>query len=123
MRFKTLQQYRGTSDDEMSQYLTITLPKIIKELDVGLRNLDIAKNTNSFISTDLVLAATTEVSIVNALKDLAGNKLIPTKWTVLDKVSSGTSDIARGDTVWTRDLLHLVNRGATSATIKVIFWK
>jgi hypothetical protein len=123
MRFKTLQPYRGRTKEDLDQYLNITLPKLIKELDIGLRNLDIEKNTNSFIKKDIVIAATTEVSVVNELRDSAGNKLIPTKWAVLDKVCTSTSDIVRGDTAWTTDLLYLVNRGGTSATVKVIFWK
>ncbi len=123
MRFRALQPYRGRTKQDMNDYLVVTLPKVIKELDVGLRNLDIQQNTNSFIKTDLVIGANTEVNIINELRDLAGNKIIPTKWAILDKVSSGTSDIARGDTAWTTDLLSLVNRGANSATVKVIFWK
>jgi len=123
VRFRTLQPYRGRNERDLNEYLVVTLPKVMRELDVGLRNLDIEQNTNSFIKVDLVIAATTEVSIVNEIRDSAGNKLIPTKWAVLDKVCTGTSDIARGDTSWTTDLLYLVNRGGTSATVKVIFWK
>ena len=123
MRFRSFQPYRGRSSDELISYLETVMPKLIRELDVGLRNLEIDVNTNSFVKEDLEIAASTEVSIVNEIRDSAGNKLIPTKWAILDKVSSGTSDIARGDTAWTTDLLYLQNHGANDATVKVIFWK
>lgn len=93
-----------------------TLPKLVKELGVVLKDLSFDDNFNSFTITDQALPANTEVKLRNQAQ------FRPTKYLILKQV--GNALITAGDTAWDDDFIYIKNHSATNAaTITITFFK
>lgn len=91
-----------------------TLPKLVKELGVVLKDLNFIDNFTNFQVTDLTIAANTEEKIRNEIN------LIPTKMLIVKQ--TGNALVTAGDTAWSTNYVYLKNHSATnSATVTVIF--
>lgn len=88
--------------------------RLVKELAVGLGDLNFADNFRSF-EKDVTIPATSEARIVNELS------FIPTKYIITSQTGDGL--VTKGDTAWTDDLLYLKNNGSVSVTLTVVFLK
>lgn len=87
---------------------------LTRQLAVGLRDLQFKDNFVSFEET-IELPATTEVRVRNSLN------IEPTRYIIVSQEGNGL--VTKGSTEWTSDFLYLYNNGATTVTIKVIFFK
>jgi len=88
------------------------LSKVVRELEIGLRNLKFTDNFQSF-ETTLVISATSEIELSNELKSK------PTKFIIVDQLGNGV--ITRSATnEWTRDKVYIYNHGAVEVTVTLI---
>lgn len=91
-----------------------TLPKLVKELGVVLKDLTFSDNFRSFQKTDLALPANTETLVRNELN------VIPSGYIIIKQ--TGNALVTAGDTEWTLNNLYLKNHDASNAaTVTVIF--
>jgi hypothetical protein len=87
--------------------------RIVKELAVGLRNLDFLSNFTSFEINDTISSGST-IIVRNQLD------VEPTRWIVLDSDSDGV--ISRG-TTWDANYISFKNNGSVEATVKIVVMK
>lgn len=87
--------------------------RIVKELAIGLRNLDLSNNFDSFVISDIIVSSGT-IIVRNQLDSL------PTHWIVTD--TDGDGIISRGST-WDTNYLSFKNNGTIDATVKIIVFK
>lgn len=93
-----------------------TLPKLIKELGVVLKDISFEDNFTSFTVSDWTIPANTEDKIRNELP------IRPSKYLIVKQ--TGNALITAGSTAWDDDFLYMKNHSATdSATITIIFIK
>ena len=89
------------------------ISRLVKELATGLRALTFGENFDSF-EVDITLTAGQEnATIRNQLT------IIPSR--VINLGQSGNGVIAKGTTAWTNDYLSIINHGAVSVTVKLLF--
>jgi len=89
------------------------IARIVKELAIGLRNLNFSDNFTSFEVDDTITSGST-IIVRNKLT------LEPTRWILTD--TSGDGAISRGST-WDANYISFKNNGTISATIKIIVMK
>ena len=89
------------------------LAKIIKELSTGLRVLSFGDNFDSF-EVDLTLTAGQEIATIRNQLTVIPNRVI-----VLGQ--SGNGVIAKGTTAWDSNYLSIINHGAVTVTVKLLF--
>ncbi len=89
------------------------LPENLKDLEVGLKNLDFINNFKSFKAV-VTIPANSQASIKNLM-----TPVIPSMRLIVRQ--SGGEAIIDGTSVWTKEALYLYNTGATQATVTVIF--
>ena len=89
------------------------ITRIVKELAVGLRNLDFSNNFTSFEVNDTIDSGGT-IIVRNQLD------IEPTRWILLDSDSDGV--ISRG-TTWDSNYISFKNNGSISATVKIVVMK
>jgi hypothetical protein len=89
------------------------IARIVKELAIGLRNLNFSDNFTSFEVDDTITSGSTIV-VRNKLN------LEPTRWILTD--TNGDGVISRGST-WDKNYISFKNNGSISATIKIIILK
>lgn len=90
------------------------LYSLIKELSIGLRDLDFDNNFTSFEKT-VVIPATSEAIIRNTLT------VRPTDVINVGQVGNGL--ITKSTTEWTDTQLYMYNHGAEEVTVKLRFIK
>lgn len=121
MRFTSFKEFKANYSDA-NRYLTVELPQILRDLSTGLTHLEFDDNFISFTKV-LIIEANTEKTIQNELRDLSGNKIIPSKRLIV-RGNQYASYVQDGPTTWTVDNLYLKNYHATGdATLTVIFFK
>ena len=92
------------------------LRDLARQLSIGLRKLTIEDNMEILKVEDVVMTASTEVSIDNKLT------FIPSQYIITSQ--AGNALITKGATSWTISTLYLKNNDASNeATITVIFMR
>lgn len=118
MNFRAFREFRNSFNNtikDVASYLSVDLPKTLRELDLGLRKLEFLDNFETF-ETTVTIPASTESAIPNEL-----TPIIPTKWI---QVSGDGYEIVNGDTAWSQNFVYLKNlNGSTARTVTVIFFK
>jgi hypothetical protein len=119
VNFSALKEFRKNASSDIKSvldYLSIELAATIRELRVGMQNLSLKDNFDSF-EVVLNIPANTEVEVVNKLTT------VPTYYLILRKDLGGLS-VSDGDQTWTQSRLYLKNQSATDeANIIVRFFK
>lgn len=91
------------------------LPRIVKELAIGLRALTFGDNFDSFETAELTLASGASVKVRNQLK------ITPTRcilvWATGD-ANIGASNVTGED--WSNNFVYFKNYGSNSATFRMI---
>ena len=90
------------------------LYSLIKELSIGLRDLDFDNNFQSFEET-IVISATSEYILRNRLTREPSDVIIT------GQVGNGL--ITKSTTPWTNTQLYMYNHGAEEVTVKLRFIK
>ena len=91
------------------------LYSLIKELSIGLRDLDFANNFTSFEET-VVISATSEATVRNKLT------VKPTKVIITGQKGNGL--VTKSPTnEWTDTQLYMYNNGAEEVTVDLLFIK
>lgn len=113
-KFINFQEFKNASAEliDVVKYLSQELSGSLRDLKGGLTKLTFAENFESFEATAIIAAGAT-VEIRNQLR---GN-IIPTKRLILRQSGGGLIT----DGAWDVNYLRLVNTGASSATITVVF--
>jgi hypothetical protein len=99
--------------DAVAKYVQTDLYKWFRNVYAGLLKLDLVENFESFRASNIVIAAGATVEITNALRTIPTMKLIV--------LQTGNGLVTDG--VWDINVLRLINNGATTVTISVIFFR
>lgn len=93
-----------------------TLPKLVKELGVTLKDLSFDDNFDSFTVENQAIPANTEIKIRNEMQTR------PTKYLILKQ--TGNALVTAGDTAWDDNFIYMKNHDAANpATITITFFK
>jgi hypothetical protein len=87
--------------------------RIVKELAVGLRNLDFSNNFDTLEISDIIDTGST-IIVRNKFNAL------PEHWIVTDNTGDGV--ISRGST-WDENYLSFKNNGTVEATVKIMVYR
>jgi len=87
---------------------------LARQLAVGLRDMSFRDNFTSS-ETTVTISAGSEARIRHSLS------IVPTRYIIVDQTGNGL--VTRGPTTWTNKYAYLINNGAESVTITVIFLK
>lgn len=121
MRFALFREFRpnkaqaGSLIGEVVNYLQVDLVRSMKDLTVGLRNLNFTDNFQSF-EVQISIDPGQELAIQNTLVQ----GLVPTKRIVV-RGGEGSESIVDGDTEWTTQFVYLKNVGTIQANATVVF--
>ena len=120
MKFSFFKQLKGfgssPSLEKLTEYVTIDLGKILKDLDIGLQRLSFNDNFDGFL-IEVSIAAGAELKIRNELRDR-----VPTQRLIL-RGNDDSINIVDGDTSWDLNFLYLKNLGGGTATATVYFMR
>lgn len=86
------------------------LRRLIRELAIGLRKLDLINNFEGS-ELNIVIPASSSVSIRNPLN------FIPSRYIILSQEGNGL--ITKSTTAWTLDFLYFSNNGGSEVTAKI----
>lgn len=89
------------------------LPRLIKELAVGLRNLDFVNNFTSFVISDI---------INNNSTIIVRNNLNSTDLRYLITSNDGDGTISKG-TTWNNNYISFKNNGTINANVEIIVFR
>lgn len=112
-RFRELVRASSLTVENVVEYLTVELPKILREISNAFSALKFTDNFQCF-KVEVTIPATSELAIRNQFRD----GKIPTERLI---VRGNSGSVVDGDTEWTRDFVYLKNTAASSATVTVIF--
>jgi len=115
MKFTSFKEFKGLDlqIQNVIDYLSIDLRKILRDLQLGLTKMEFTDNFESF-QTTVTIASGSEIAIRNELSIVPTQRLI---------VAGNSNEVVDGDTAWNNDFVFLKNIGATEATVTVIFLK
>jgi hypothetical protein len=99
--------------ESVGKYVQTELYSWFRNLSAGLLKLNLVENFESFRVDDVVIAAGATKEITNDLRVVPTSKLI-VRQTGNGLVTDGT---------WDLNFLRLINNGATTVTISVIFFR
>lgn len=97
--------------EAVGKYVQTELYGWFRNLSTGLLKLNLVENFESFRVDDVVIAAGATTEITNDLR------VVPTSRLIVRQTGNGVVT----DGVWDLNVLRLINNGATSVTISVIF--
>jgi hypothetical protein len=89
------------------------LPRLIKELAIGLRNLDFTNNFTSFVISDTITSSGTIV---------VRNKLDSTDIRYIVTSNDGDGSINKS-TTWDSNYISFKNNGSVSAEVEILVFK
>jgi len=108
-----------TNRNSVLKYLEIDIWSWLKDLSVGILNINFNDNFQSFTVQDLTIPAGVEVAINNQLSSVYPGS-IPSGRLIIRQ--QGDANIIDGPTVWTQDLLYLYNPSVNDATVTILFF-
>lgn len=88
---------------------------LIDQLNIGLSRLGLVENFQSYLASDVSIAAGTEVEIKHNLKIIPSMRIIVRQ--------TGNAVILDGDTAWTSDKIYLKNPSGTAAVVTVLIMR
>lgn len=91
------------------------LKTLIKDLSLGLRDLNFTDNFKTFEWTGTLTASVTDYQIRHSLT------IIPTKYIIVHQ--TGNAFITAGSTAWDSNFVYMTNNTATDAVVTIIFFK
>ena len=116
MKFFDIKRFKGTQLKEALDYLGGELSGILRDLFIGLGNLDFIDNFNSW-RWDGTIGAGATVTITNPLGLVPRYRLVVRA----QPLAAGTVIIDDSLSTWTTDSVYLKNGGTASAAVSVVF--
>jgi hypothetical protein len=115
MKFPSFKEFKNLNFDplnEVVRYLSVDLPRNLRELSTGLKILKFAENFNSF-TVEVTIPANSELAIRNELKKIPTERII---------LRSDIYQVVDGDTPWNLNYVYMKNQHATlPANVKIVF--
>jgi len=110
---------RLTNRQSYVKYLEIDLWSWLREMTTAITKINFNENFQSFIVTDIIIKAGTEVGIPNQFKNrypgVVPNGRIITR-------QKGDANIIDGDTEWNANTVYLRNPSSNDAVVSVLFF-
>jgi hypothetical protein len=109
-----------TNRSAVVKYIEIDLWSWLRELAVGLLKINFQANFQSFMVTDLPIAAGQEVAIPNQFAT-SYTGVIPSGRIITRQ--QGNASIIDGTTPWSQSFVYLLNPSANNVIVSVLFFK